>query len=447
MGNNNTMVLTKSEAMYIGTKDYLDNNPVRSVDDIRAIAAGVLSNVAEKFDEHNVLCDKDKKWKVPDSLSFAQIALIMDSVFEIRSIRCCAQANDSDNDLLAIYIDKNIVAALPQYANRLGTYVANDEVFRLIAQELFNFNISERECFELLQRLKDIATKKQVLRCDDRDLIAVKNGIFNYATKELLEFSPEYVFLTKSQVAYNPNAVLPIIPMPDGLTWDPEAWMQSLSDDDEVVSLLWEITGAILRPNVRWNKSAWMISDTGNNGKGTLCEMMRQLVGEQSCASIPLADFSKRFALEPLIRSQAIIVDENDVGVFIDKAGDLKAIITNDVVTIDRKFKTPISFQFKGFVLQCLNEKPRIRDCSDSFYRRQLFIPMTKCFTGIERPYIKNDYLHRQDVLEYILKRVLEMDYYSLSEPACCKAALDEYKKRILKALRLRMRKKYRLSL
>ena len=216
--------------------------------------------------------------------------------------------------------------------------------------------------------------------------------------------------------------------MPDGLTWDPESWMKELSDNPEVVNLLWEIVGAVIRPNVRWNKSAWMISDTGNNGKGTLCEMMRLLCGDGSCTSIPLADFSKDFALEPLIRSQAIIVDENDVGTYIDKAGNLKAIITNDVVTINRKFKPAISFQFKGFMVQCLNEKPRIKDKSDSFYRRQLFIPMTKCFTGVERPYIKNDYLHRKEVLEYILYRVLNMNYYTLSEPLCCKAALDDYK-------------------
>lgn len=79
-------------------------------------------------------------------------------------------------------------------------------------------------------------------------------------------------------------------------------------------------------------------------------------------------------------------------------------------------------------MVQCLNELPRIRDKSDSFYRRQLFIPFTKCFTGKERKYIKDDYLHRQDVLEYVLYRVLNMNYYTLSEPQACIMALNEYK-------------------
>ena len=71
---------------------------------------------------------------------------------------------------------------------------------------------------------------------------------------------------------------------------------------------------------------------------------------------------------------------------------------------------------------------PRVKDKSDSFYRRQLFIQFTKCFTGSERKYIKDDYLHRQEVLEYVLCRVLNMNYYTLSEPATCKIALNEYK-------------------
>ena len=194
------------------------------------------------------------------------------------------------------------------------------------------------------------------------------------------------------------------------------------------MQLIWEILGAIIRPNVSWDKSAWLYSETGNNGKGTLCELMRNLVGNGSYASISVSDFSREFMLEQLLRVSAIIVDENDVGTYIDAAANLKAVITNDVIGINRKYKTPINLQFRGFMVQCLNEFPRFKDKSDSFYRRQLFVPFDKCFTGRERKYIKSDYLHRREVLEYVMYKVLNMDYYSLSEPAACKAVLAEYK-------------------
>lgn len=83
----------------------------------------------------------------------------------------------------------------------------------------------------------------------DRDLIAVNNGIFDYRTKKLMPFSPEYVFTAKSRVNYVPNAVNPHYTMHDGLDWDVDTWFETLSDDPEVTQLLWEVVGAIIRPH------------------------------------------------------------------------------------------------------------------------------------------------------------------------------------------------------
>lgn len=237
------------------------------------------------------------------------------------------------------------------------------------------------------------------------------------------------VFLTKSHVDYNPNARLVTIHNNDDNTdWDVESWMAELSDDPDIVNLLWEMLGAIIRPFVRWNQSIWLYSTTGNNGKGTLCELMRNLCGNGMHTSIKLSDFGKEFALQPLLHCNAIIVDENDVGRYLDTLSDLKAVVTNDIIQINRKFKDPVSFRFWGFMVQCINDLPRIRDKSDSFYRRQILVPMDKCFTGAERRYIKDDYLSRPEVLEYVLKKVLHTDFYQLSSPARCRDLLGAYK-------------------
>ena len=136
----------------------------------------------------------------------------------------------------------------------------------------------------------------------------------------------------------------------------------------------------------------------------------------------------KEFALEPLIHAQAIITDENDVGIFVDRCANIKAIITSDTVQINRKYKTSIPFIPHVVMIQCINEMPRIKDKSDSFFRRQIFIPFNKCFTGKERKYIKDDYLRRPDVLEYVLYKVLNSDYEEFTVPESCNNALDEYK-------------------
>lgn len=417
--------MTKNQTLRYVTDEYLQSVVINCFDDIDKIEEELLAKVHEAFDEHNIVCDKDKKWKAPDSLNFSQIAKVINAVFNVRLIDCGKNNSLASDCLLGIYID-DFVAQIIKDDSKKGTYVTDDVVIEKVAA-YFNDSLRKCEFYEISAHL--MRNVRKVKRCEEKDLVAVNNGIFNYATKELHEFDPEKVFLTKPRIDYNPNATNVVIHnSDDGTDWDVESWMASLSDDPEIVNLLWEIPSALLRPNVRWDKSAWLESTSGNNGKGTLCEMYRELLGDGAWTSIPIADFNKEFMLEPLTRATAVIVDENDVGTYIDKAGNLKSVITNDVVQINRKFKTPIPYQFHGFMVQCLNEPPRIKDKTDSFYRRQLYIPMTKCFTGMERKYIKNDYLHRKEVLEYVMKKALESDFYKLSEPASCMTALTELK-------------------
>lgn len=381
------------------------------------IQADILDAIQLQFNLENAARAKGSTWRIPDRLVPAQIADILLALYPIVNIAYGGLNADPEYDVLTLYQSDGVDK---------GTYSPNVRAIRNLIRR-YCYTLPDKEIKDTIAALKDKAPR--VARCADRNLIAVNNGIFDYDTKTLYDFTPDFVFTSKSHVDYNPNAVNPVIHNPDdGTDWDVESWMDDLFDDQEITDLIWQIIGAIIRPNVPWNKSAWFYSNTGNNGKGTLCELMRQITGNETCASIPLTDFGKDFLLEPLLKASAIIVDENDVGTFIDKAGNLKAIITNDVIQVNRKFKEPVSFQFKGFMVQCLNEMPKIKDKSDSFYRRQLFIPFDKCFTGQERKYIKADYLHRKAVLEYVLYRVLHMDYYALSEPEACKLALAEYK-------------------
>lgn len=384
-----------------------------------AIEQELLDLANDAIERENVGRSKKNQLSSMKVLTFAQIADILMHLHNICRIAPAGKNTDKDYDLVAMYMNEG-----PDE----GIYVTSEDSFRAIARH-YNYALDTKEFKEVLAALKDAAPRRY--RCQERDLIAVNNGIFDYQTKTLQPFTPDLVFLTKSHVDYDPNAGnVTIVNQDDGSVWDLESWMATLSDDEEVVDLLWQILGAIIRPHVRWNKSAWFYSEQGNNGKGTLCELMRNLCGPTSYASIPIADFGKDFLLEPLTRASAIIVDENDVGTFIDRAANLKAVITNDVISINRKFKTPIAYQFYGFMVQCLNEFPRIKDKSESFYRRQLFVPFEKNFKDIERRYIKSDYLSRPEVLQYALKRVLHdmPHYYELAEPEATKNVLDDYK-------------------
>ena len=410
------LTITRLSLIRNVTRDTLAGMNDVELSDPQYVEGTILQNIQNEITLVNA-ARSGSKWKALDELLPVQIAEIIAASYPVVRIMTGGISSDSDYDLLAIYQEDG---------DDEGIYMVSDEVFRKLARK-YNYSLSMKQFDEMMNALRDMVPRVQP--CREPNLIAVNNGIFDFDTKTLMPFSKEYVFMSKSRVDYNPNATnITIHNDEDGTDWDIESWMSTLSDDEDVVETLWQVLGAIIRPNVPWGKSAWFYSESGNNGKGTLCSLMRNLCGEGTYCSISLSDFSKDFMLEPLTHSSAIVVDENDVGTYIDRAANLKAVVTGDVIQINRKFKQPIAYQFRGFMVQCLNEMPRIKDKSDSFFRRQLFIPFTKCFTGAERKYIKQDYLKRKEVLEYVMFKVLNMDYYELSTPEVCKEALAEYK-------------------
>ena len=359
----------------------------------------------------------DARLRLRKHLDPYQIALIVRELHHAVGIRL-DDSNSDDNFDIGVYQFDGV---------NEGTYdTSRDSLARLIRS--YDNAITMRGVDETEALLRAICPL--VEQNANPDLVAVNNGVYDYGKKFLFAFDPEFVFTSKAHVDFVEGAPNPVIHNDeDGTDWDVVSWMSELSDDPSVVDLLWQVVGAVIRPGVSWNKSAWFYSTSGNNGKGTLCSLMRNLCGRGSWESISLKDFSNPFMLEPLMRISAVITDENDTGTFVDDAAALKSIITGDPFQLNRKFKEPRTVLFKGFMVQCVNELPRLRDRSESMYRRLLVVPFEKRFEGNERKYIKDDYLKRREVLEYVLYHILaETNYYELDEPQACVTLLDEFR-------------------
>lgn len=410
---------TYDDIVEYSTLDYLKAYQGGTPNEAEAkkIASEVLSSTQSYVETHNAT-EKERKWKMPHSLLPQQVGMILVHLHNVVNIDLAMVGQDT----------VTVVGVYKENGPDRGIYSTVDRDLNALVR-WYKFTATTKDIEEVRVYIRDYAEVKTVNQ--NPDLIPCENGIFDYREKVLSDFTPDTVFLTKSPIDFNPNAKNVVIHNPaDGTDWDVESWMSDFYDDADTVELLWQVIGAGLRPLVRWDKAAWFYSVAGNNGKGTLIELMRQLCGRDSTTSIPLADMGKDFMLAPLIRANVILTDENDVGTYIDKAANLKAIITQDVLTINRKFKDPIPMRAHIFMVQCLNEMPKVKDTSQSWYRRQLFIPFTKCFTGAERKYIKNDYIRRKEVLEYVMYRVLMGmdDYYDLTPTMLCDNALQEYK-------------------
>lgn len=297
---------------------------------------------------------------------------------------------------------------------------------------------------EIVERYKPNASKKEkeevynlvksrlpiVEKCVIPYYVAVQNGIVDVLNKKLLPFSKDLVFTSKIQTELDFSATNPFIPIPeDGSVWDVDSWLDSLGSPNFVKSIK-EVIQAACTPLCNRGKMVIFQSTQGCNSKGTLSQLMRNLLGEDVTVSIPINGFSKRFALANLPEAQAIICDENSVNSFTQDLGVLKAVITGDKTTIERKFEPAFDYAFSGLVLECSNEHSiKGSDKTGSFLRRLHIISFTESFTGREKRYIKERLIYREDVLAYILKQALIDTPYcnSFTETEETKAAFKVY--------------------
>lgn len=396
-----------------------------------------------------------EKIGLPKQLNHWQIARLLIKLHHVIRIAPMRGNHDQELDVIGVYVAEGEDA---------GTYSTEDTPWHNLARK-YNSTLTQTDLREVEGVLRDTAPRRH--RTTHRDLVPMNNGIFHYGKKNavieidgvqhafkaktLHPFNPDLVFVMKSGVNFVADATSPHLTDPvTGHQWEIHAWIEDmwvkeiLPEDDEetkatkaefnrknegMAELVWQVLGGLLRPYVSWNKSAWFVSEKGNNGKGSICSLGRNLVGHKAHTSVSLMQMGSDTYLEDLVKAHCIITDENDVEGFVDSAANYKAIVTNDVIKINRKYKKSIAFQFFGLMVQCLNDLPKFSDKSESKYRRDLIMRFDKSFTGREVKAIKNDFLQRREVLEYVAKHVLlDMEYYEFNEPEAVVDALAEYK-------------------
>lgn len=258
----------------------------------------------------------------------------------------------------------------------------------------------------------------------EANLVPVRNGVYNTEKKQLEPFTPERIFLTKSPVRYNPQAVSPTKTLSDGLTWTFDEWLADLfSEDEERVALFWEIVAASLRVYKSYEKAFFFYSSSGSSGKSTLLRLMRNILGQRNCASLSLGAFGKDFGCEPLLGASAVLTDETDTHGFMKECKEFKQYVTHDVITVQRKGVKAVQWKPRGIVIQAGNELPEFSDKTESMTRRFIFVPFDQCFTGAFDPSIKSELMVDRKVQEYVLRRALELpEFVSFAEGEATKA-------------------------
>ncbi|EOS25586.1 phage/plasmid primase, P4 family domain-containing protein [Lachnospiraceae bacterium 3-1] len=397
-----------------------------------SFADTVMAKILSEFTLQNSVRVKGQKLKCPQDLPSLSIAVLIAARSDVALVSSGDKSQtDKKQNLTSEQRHSLPIGIYQTTGDNKGVYEITNDPYGAFGElvERYKPDATRREKLEVFTLVK--SRLKVVEKCVIPYYVAVNNGIWDMKDKILHPFSQDLVFTSKIHTNLNLAATNPVITIPeDNSTWDVDTFLDELGSPEFVKSIL-EVIQAACLPLAPRNKMVLFMNTAGNNGKGTICQLIRNILGKDSVVSIPIANFSKQFELANLPHACSVICDENDVSSFSQGLGNLKSVITGDTVSIERKYKESFDYSFHGLVLQCVNDFPKGDDKSGSFRRRLHIIPFANCFTGKEKRYIKERLIYRTDVLEYILKMVLvDMEYREqFTETAATKKALESYVK------------------
>jgi len=193
--------------------------------------------------------------------------------------------------------------------------------------------------------------------------IPVLNGILNLETLDLTPFTPTKVFFSKIPVKYVPGAVCPLI----------DTFLTEVLSSPEDKDVFYELAGFGLVKNYFMEK-AFMFVGNGRNGKTKSIELLKRLVGNNNCASVPLSsiDSNSPFVWKLWKRFFNLAGDVNSKD--LKDTAMFKQLTGGDSISANIKFKNVIEFHNYAKLVFACNELPRVYDYSDGFWERWVLL-------------------------------------------------------------------------
>ncbi|MDO4814558.1 MAG: phage/plasmid primase, P4 family [Gemella sp.] len=314
-------------------------------------------------------------------------------------------------------------STLYYYDFKQGIYVHSISEIESYINAL-EYRYKPRYYSEVINKLKNENEVEYVEEMPEylKNYIPVNNGLFNVNSQKLEPFSYKHYITSKEATNYNIEAENPVE------YFDVDKWFKAIANyDDEIELLLWQLVNEAINGNNTREKIAILLG-SGKNGKGTFQAMLRNLIGKKNVSALKMHQFSNKFDKAKLLGAICNIGDDIENS-YLDEVGDLKTIATGDPLTIDRKNKDPLTIITKVLLIFSANEIPKTRDKSDAFLNRLLIIPFNADFNGeVQDKSIKEEKLKNPKVLEYILKKAIEMKFDKFIEPKAVKKARADYK-------------------
>ena len=275
-----------------------------------------------------------------------------------------------------------------------------------------------RETFKYLEIMADD-------KCvESPDFIPFRNCILNIKSDEIYQHSPDRVFKNILNVEYNPMLKSKLI----------DNTINNISvNDPEIKLLILEMIGYTMYRRNELGK-AFILVGGGSNGKSTLLNMIKRILGDQNVSALDIKELSERFKRVMIYGKLANIGDDISSN-YIEDSSEFKKLVTGDAVTAEYKGEDGFVFNSYATMIFSANKLPKTSDKSLGFYRRFCPVPLSAKFDKSSSSFDMEiiDKLNSDVNLQYLayisicaFKEVLKRQ--SFTEPARVVKMISEYK-------------------
>lgn len=279
-----------------------------------------------------------------------------------------------------------------------GIYRPGEEALHGIMVDLLP-SLSDAKRRETFKYIK-VCRRTPVKDLAPPNLIPFRHHIYDLRTGEFLDYSKEYVFLNRFPWDYDPNA-------PECHTVT-DTLNAIANGDGEVVKLLLESFGNCFHLLNSYRGAVALYGPSGSNGKSTLLNMLRQLVGAENASFLSLQDTAERFRLME-IYGKAVNIGDDIPDAYLPDSSLFKKLVTGETVLGEKKGQDPVSFRPYAKFFFALNGPPPVSDKSSAFFSRLLLVPMNANFySTATRDVSLKDKLWTPEEMTYLTKLAMD---------------------------------------
>jgi len=204
-----------------------------------------------------------------------------------------------------------------------------------------------------------------------RRFIPFQNVLYDTERDEVIPLSADHFVTDLLPTEYQEDATCPFfLQVLDGI----------FEGDRETVGTLQEAFGYTLHREAPLPEPlAFIFWGNGSNGKSVVQWVLRQVLGEENCASLDVKGFSNRQSLFNLYRKFANVVDEMPKTSVVSSE-PFRKVVSGENVQVKKLYKDEFSTNLHAKHFFSTNKLPKVKDQGHYVWRRLVLIPFPHQF-------------------------------------------------------------------